>query len=264
MKEVRAAYQDNGFYISKQPVIPLNIVQAALKSMEAVRQGHYDTGISPADPSWTAEEGNDVLCRISMPYFASQAVRDLIEHPALAKFVAEVTGSEVLQAWWNVYFSQPPTMQSETYIGVHQDFAYWTELWDNSDGLFTAWIALNDVRQNSGALHYAAQTNKNRGEHNFFFEGDLNNQIQIVRQAHKGEWREELALLPAGGISIHHGLTYHWSGLNTSSQPIINIAIHLRSEKSKLLKKERKTRYIDQFDKCPVIYGAASLIQDFG
>ena len=259
MREAFVAYQQDGFYISKQPVIPLNVIQAALKSMEAVRQGYYETGISPAKPFWTSIDGNNVLCRISMPHFSSQAVRNLISHPDLAKFVANVTGAEVLQAWWTVYFSKPPTKHDKTCVGAHQDFAYWTDLWDCSDGLFTAWIALDDVRKDSGPLYYATQTHKNGiGKHNFFFEEDIDHQIQEIRNTHKGEWHEEPVILPAGGVSIHHSLTYHWSGLNTSNKPRVGIAIHFRSEKSKVLKKERKTRYIDNLDKCPVIYQVAS------
>ncbi|MGB3652190.1 MAG: phytanoyl-CoA dioxygenase family protein [Rivularia sp. (in: cyanobacteria)] len=263
MRESSTAYQQNGFYISKQPVIPLNVIQAASKSMEVVRTGHYETGISPAEPSWKAIDGDNMLCRISMPHFSSQAVRDLIAHPALAKFVVSVTGTEVLQAWWTVYFSKPPIKQDRTCVGVHQDFAYWSDLWDCSDGLFTAWIALDDVNKDSGPLCYAARTHKNGiGKHNFFFEEDLNHQLQHIRNTHKGEWCEQPVVLPAGGVSIHHSLTYHWSGINTSSKPRVGIAIHFRSEKSKVLKKQGKTRYIDQLSKCPIIYRSTSRNQE--
>ena len=42
-------YQQDGFYICTDPLIPLDLVERAVSGMDAVRAGNYDTGF-PRDP----------------------------------------------------------------------------------------------------------------------------------------------------------------------------------------------------------------------
>ena len=43
----RAAYENDGYLISGGPVLPTEVVAGALKGMDEVRAGRYDTGIPP-------------------------------------------------------------------------------------------------------------------------------------------------------------------------------------------------------------------------
>ena len=62
----------------------------------------------------------------------------------------------------------------------------------------------------------------------------------------------------AGGASFHDALTFHASGVNTSGQPRLSFAIHLRTDKStpKGGRREGLTQFIDDEDRCPIIHKA--------
>ena len=70
-------------------------------------------------------------------------------------------------------------------------------------------------------------------------------------------WEEVPALLPPGGVSFHHNLTYHGSGPNRTPEPRRSFALHLRTEHSRPVDDARKglTQFIDDPAYCPVIYG---------
>ncbi len=63
-------------------------------------------------------------------------------------------------------------------------------------------------------------------------------------------WEEVDAILPPGGASFHHNLTYHGSGPNLSTHMRRSFAIHLRTENSN----EGLAEALDEPAHCPVIY----------
>lgn len=71
-------------------------------------------------------------------------------------------------------------------------------------------------------------------------------------------WEEVEAVLPAGGVSGYDKGTLHGSGPNSSDGPRRSFAIHMRTEESSTVGnlRERLTEYIDDLDRCPVIYGS--------
>ena len=64
--------------------------------------------------------------------------------------------------------------------------------------------------------------------------------------------------MKAGGLSLHHCLTFHGSTANSSGRPRSSLAIHLRTQNSRPVNNERKglARFIDDETICPVIYEA--------
>lgn len=255
----KGRYKADGFWLSPEPIIPADVVTRAVEGMDAIRRGESETGRSTCGGTWRPGDDPNKLCKIEQPQFASRAVMELVSHPALGRAAAVITGASMVQAWWVQLLYKPSTVpddDSNTSIGLHQDRHYWGE-WEEGSELFTAWVALSDVREDCGPMKFV------RGSHQWghleglnFFEQDVDAQREFLQKSGQ-EWEEVTALLPPGGASFHHNLTIHGSGLNYSGHPRRSFAIHLRTQNSRPVggKREGLTSYIDNTELCPVIYG---------
>jgi hypothetical protein len=257
--QVHDRYEADGFVIFDMPMIPADVVQRASGGMDAVRLGDYDTGRPPRPSAWNPGDDPNVLCKIEMPQMASRAILDLVSHRAIGEAAAAATGAQMVQVWWVQLLykpSLPPGVKAKTSVGWHQDRHYWGA-WEEGSELLTAWVALSDVTPVSGPMIFV------RGSHrwgllqgsDFFAQQDIRDNFEIPQ----GEkWEEAPAVLPPGGFSLHHNLTLHGSGPNTSGYPRRSFAIHLRTDKSRPVgdRREGLTEFIDDMSACPVIYKA--------
>lgn len=259
-QQVRASYENEGFYIGEEPVLPAEVVAGALAGMDEVRAGRYDTGTPPQPSVWKPGDDLHKLCKIEMPQIANRAIWNLVSHQALGKLAAMLTGAERVQVWWVQLLYKPPMPTAQApvsnNVGWHQDRYYW-QVWEPDSELFTAWVALDEVRAESGPMRFV------RGSHRWgfieqsdFFGQDLEGQRQALPIPPGQEWNEAQVLLPAGGASFHHCLTLHGSGPNLATKPRRSFAIHMRTEKSRPVEERRAglTSFIDNLQYCPVVY----------
>lgn len=257
--QIEQSYKQNGFYIFDEPVVDKQRVQNALVGMNDVRAGRYDLGKPPEESPWNP--GNDVnlLCKIEQPQLADKATSKLIRSLEIGELVAEATGAQMVQVWWVQLLYKPPVTKNKptaTKVRWHYVWTYWKEFWQDGSELLTAWFALSDVNETSGAMKFAAGTHEwdDMDGGDFYSQQNTADNFKIPPGK---SWDEKPALLPPGGMSIHHKLTVHGSGLNVSSAPRCSFAIHLRTEKSASIngRREDLTKYIDDTAVCPIIYG---------
>jgi ectoine hydroxylase-related dioxygenase (phytanoyl-CoA dioxygenase family) len=254
-------YQQDGFYIASDPVIPTNVVDAAVKGMDAIRAGEYDTGHPPENSPWNPGDDPKTLCKIEMPQLASHAIMNLISHSALGQLAAEVTGAKMIQVWWVQLLYKPvgePEGERITNIGWHQDRHYW-RIWEEGSELFTAWVALSDITPDAGPMRLIPGSHRwglleiDRG----FQKQDLDILRHNITIPEHETWNEVPVLISPGALSLHDSFTLHGSGPNRCNGPRRSFAIHMRTEKSRPVndKREGLARYIGDLSKCPVIYG---------
>jgi ectoine hydroxylase-related dioxygenase (phytanoyl-CoA dioxygenase family) len=162
-----------------------------------------------------------------------------------------------VQLWWvQLLYKPSATPTGAATIGWHQDFHYWRPTWDDDSQLFTAWVALSDVTEETGPMKFV------RGSHRWGLldQSDFFGEFEKMKlEAPEGEESTQAsAVLPPGGVSFHDKLVFHGSGPNVSGAPRRSFAIHLRTEKSSPRDGVRKglTEFIDNTDFCPVIYSA--------
>jgi len=254
------SYVRDGFYISEDSILPEQITEDAVKGMDLVRKGEYDTGQAPNPSPWSPGDNPKALCKIEMPQRANSAIMELIKYPKLGNWVADVVGASWIQVWWVQLLYKPPTsLDAETVnIGWHQDRQYWGA-WEENSELFTAWVAVSDVCLDAGPMRFiqGSHTWGNLDAGDFFGQNldDLRHTIEIPKGV---EWLEKPAVVRPGGVSCHNLHTLHGSGPNTSSNPRRSFAVHLRTEKSapKDDLREGLTEYIDDLSVCPVIFDA--------
>ncbi|GIX06308.1 MAG: hypothetical protein KatS3mg115_0711 [Candidatus Poribacteria bacterium] len=257
MSQARERYSQDGYWIHPDPIFPEELIRRAVAGMDALRRGEYETGVPPEPSPWNPGDDPGRLCKIEQPQKANRAIRELIAYPELGRLAAEVTGARWVQVWWVQLLLKPPTddPSAKTKVGWHQDRQYWG-IWEEGSELFTAWVALSDVGPESGPMRFV------RGSHRWgllgmgdFFGQDLDAQKRALLE--RGlPWEEVVALLPPGGVSFHHCLTYHASTPNLSTAPRRSFAIHMRTERSRPVgdRREGLARFIDDEWVCPVVY----------
>ncbi len=256
-ENAKSRYETDGYLILPQPVIPAELVMRAVEGMDAIRRGEYDTGRPPCSSPWKPGDDPNKLCKIEQPQFASKAVFELVSHPELGRWAAQITGATMVQAWWVQLLYKPPHVgNANTNVGWHQDQSYWG-IWEDGSQLLTAWVAISDVTADSGPMFFAKGSHKwglrNQGD---FFGQDLEAQKRAIAAQCQSEWIEDTAILPPGGVSFHHCLTVHGSGPNTSNLPRRSFAIHLRTQNSRPVsnKREGLSQYIDDPSLCPILF----------
>lgn len=241
------SFADRGYLLSPGPVLPAEVAKLASVGMDEVRAGRYGTGLPPCPSPWNPGDDEDLLCKIENPQRADLAIQ---------RYVAEAVGAQVVQVWWVQLLYKPSTEAGSrgTNVGWHQDFAYWSHNWERPEGLLTAWVALSDVDESSGPMHFVP------GSHKWGFTGggDFFEQDLDAQKAHLSglghAWSEASGALPMGGVSLHHCLTYHGSGPNTSGRPRRSLAVHLRTEQAVPKCREGLTEFLDDPFLNPVIY----------
>jgi ectoine hydroxylase-related dioxygenase (phytanoyl-CoA dioxygenase family) len=255
---VAARYEADGFLLHPEPVIPAPLVCRASDGMDALRRGKYETGVPPQPSFWNPGDDPNKLCKIEMPQLANRAIMEMICHPALGALAAEVTGARWVQVWWVQLLLKPPAGPDggSTNIGWHQDRHYW-QVWEEGSELFTAWVALSDVTAEAGPMRFVRGSHRWGLQASDFYGQDHDRQREAIRVPDGQAWEEVPALLPPGGVSFHHNLTYHGSSPNRTPQPRRSFAIHMRTERSRPVDDARKglTQFIGDPAYCPVIFG---------
>jgi hypothetical protein len=259
--EARPRYEEDGFFLHAEPLLPADLIRRASEGMDALRRGEYETGILPQPSYWNPGDPPGKLVKIEQPQFANRAIMELVSHPALGEAAARLTGASMVQVWWVQLLGKPPlTGEAATNIGWHQDRHYW-RVWEEGSELLTAWVAVSDVAEECGPMRFV------RGSHRWgllegsdFYGQDLAGQKERLLVPEQAAWEEVAAVLPPGGVSFHHCLTLHGSGPNRSTALRRSFAIHMRTENSAPVNGVRAglAAFIDDPARCPIIYGNAT------
>lgn len=155
-----------------------------------------------------------VLQGINM-HKADSAFRQLVTNPSLGRAVCE------LMRWSSVRLAQDQVWVKPVGsppLTFHRDAPYFA--FDPVGEVATVWVALDDMTDGNGPLEYARgshQWGEGRvGSANQFFQPDREILLQSAayREGLDHVQLVSLAGLSAGGVSIHHGRTWHGSGRN--------------------------------------------------
>jgi len=257
----RVQYERDGFFIHETPLIGEDLLRRASDGMDMLRQGKYDTGKPPEPSSWQPGDAPNKFCKIEQPQFANKAIWELVSNPEIGRVAAQITGAQMVQVWWVQLLIKPPLDQAshvKANVGWHQDRNYWN-IWEEGSELFTAWVAVSDVTAEAGPMTFLQGSHHwgHLDEQSDFYGQDLEAQQKNIRISAGHNWEEFQVILPPGGVSFHHCLTFHASGPNISGMPRRSFALHMRTEKSHPVDDNREglVRFIDDPNRCPVVFG---------
>ena len=165
-----------------------------------------------AQRAWYVDGGvkaRTVLRKLDNPHHHRETVRRLAAAPALVDLVEAFIGPGVSVYFSQIFFKPPEGGGPKP---AHQDNFYFGP--NNVEGVVTAWIALDDATLENGCLYFGEGSH--RGPvyaHQAPADEPYNLQLPAAVL-------QRQPMLPApvmrGGVSFHHGNTFHQSGPNLS------------------------------------------------
>ena len=185
-----------------------------------------------AQRDWYLEKrdaNEPALRKLDNPVAHRDAYIQLAMSPTLIQWVERLIGPGVSVFFSQIFFKPPEGGGPKP---VHQDNFYFGP--DDNQGMVTAWIALDEATIENGCLYYGKQTNL----------GPVHEHIAPVGEPFNLQLPEEIAsqhqMSPApvnrGGVSFHHGNTFHQSSANTSSRFRRACAMHFIRNDVRLVK----------------------------
>jgi len=141
--------------------------------------------------------------------------------PAILDAVEGILGPNILIYSVEFFIKEPHTKHVVT---MHQDLTYWG--FGAVDHLLTAWVALSPATPTSGCMDFVRGTHKNAilPHRDSADENNLLSRGQEVQVDVAEDDKVAIELQP-GQMSLHHGLTVHGSGPNTSEDRRIGAVI---------------------------------------
>ena len=145
-------------------------------------------------------------------HIVSPLTYEIAAHPAILDQVEGILGPDILLYSAEYFIKEPRTTHI---VNMHQDLTYWGL--GAIDGLVTAWVALSPATPASGCMDFVKGTHKNAilDHVDTFDENSLLSRGQEVQVDVAAKDKTAIEIHP-GQMSLHHGLTVHGSGPNTS------------------------------------------------
>jgi ectoine hydroxylase-related dioxygenase (phytanoyl-CoA dioxygenase family) len=145
----------------------------------------------------------------------------LAADPRILDVVEGILGPDILVYGAEYFIKEPRTRQI---VSMHQDLTYWGL--GATSGMVTMWLALSPVTRASGCMDFVAGSHKNPilPHEDTFDENNLLSRGQEIKVDVPEADRVPIELQP-GQISLHHGLTIHGSGPNTSDDRRIGFVV---------------------------------------
>ena len=205
-----AQYWTDG-YLFPLPAIPPQEALQARSALEQIEHDWLDAGLPL--PLNTYKRVN---AHVVMP-FAARMARDT----RVLDAVEGLLGPDILIYAAEFFIKEPRTTQI---VSMHQDLTYWGL--GATQGLVTAWIALSPSTPDSGCMDFVRGSHKNPilpHEDTFDENNLLSRGQEIAADVHE---HDKVAIeIHPGQMSLHHGLTIHGSGPNTSDDRRIALVV---------------------------------------
>ncbi|WP_432636274.1 phytanoyl-CoA dioxygenase family protein [Albidovulum sp.] len=209
-------YWEDGYL---HPIRAISPAQAAewRAELEAIERDWLDAGLPLPLNTYKRVNANCVM----------PLAHRIATHPAILDVVEGVLGPDLLIYGVEFFIKEPRTKHR---VSMHQDLTYWGL--GAIDGMVTMWLALSPATRASGCMNFVAGSHRNPilPHEDTFAEDNLLSRGQEVRVEVAPEDRVAIELMP-GEISLHHGLTIHGSGPNTTDDRRIGAVVrYLRPE----------------------------------
>ncbi|WP_439817919.1 phytanoyl-CoA dioxygenase family protein [Zavarzinia sp. CC-PAN008] len=226
-----ARFDRDGFLILRNFLDRAQAARLAAR-FEGLFAGHFPTGLHPDEWNWRAtRDPPDRTRQICNGWKSDPAVAAAVLSPAVGQASAQLgrwPGARIAQD--NVLWKPPGAKP----LGFHQDDSYID--WVQPAAYVTCWMALDDTSAAGGTIEYV------RGSHRWGL-------FPPIAQFHApDDYRKELAEaaaqvgqvpeivhveVPAGGCALHHGATWHGSGVNRGSSPRRSVVAHCISSEAR-------------------------------
>ena len=191
-------------------------------------EGIYDKGSPPDCFNWKPGGDPIQVRKLDNCWKADRTIAAAVLSERLGYISAQLIGAPSIRMWHDQFLHKPA--RGGKVVTYHQDWAYWQAI--DVCKTVTCWIALDDVRADSGPMVFLQGSHK----HGLFPlpKGISGDDVQFPVLPAGMKCKEVPVIIPAGHVSFHHGLTLHGSGHNTSSNTRRAMVSHLMSGECRL------------------------------
>lgn len=214
-----AVFQETG-HLTVPDVLTHDQVSGALADIE-LWSAEFVAELGDDRRQWYLEDGGSspILRKLDNPAYHRSFFRTLAQDSELVTMVEQLIGKGT-SVFFSQVFCKPPEVGGPK--PVHQDNFYFGP--DNPDATLTVWIALDDATVENGCLFYADGSHKGSlYAHTAPPDEPFNLQIAP-------EFTDAFPMTPApvsaGGVSFHHGGTWHQSSANNSQRARRAVVFH--------------------------------------
>ena len=231
-------------------------VECARNALWDVIQGQYETGVQPENRFWNVGDDPKSIIKIDKPHLCNEQIWSLITDVDFGKWLADAVGAKKIQVWHSQSVWKPAGGGQKGNAGWHRDIQYWP-FW-KPNGVFTAWIALSDVIEESGPVRYIRGSNEWENIPGMdFFDKNIASQNRILERTHDG-FKVISTNIKKGQINIHTSRVYHSSGPNISKDPRVGMVVHFCTDMAERIPiSGENSDYLDRIENksiCPIIY----------
>jgi ectoine hydroxylase-related dioxygenase (phytanoyl-CoA dioxygenase family) len=208
---------DLGFYrhqghVTVNGVFPPATMDAVTRDIEQWGED-FLADLPQGQRAWYLDGGvtaRQVLRKLDNPHAHREPVRQLARDPRLVGEVEAILGAGVSVYFSQIFFKAPEGGGPKP---AHQDNFYFGPT--DIEGVVTAWIALDDATLENGCLYFGDGSNTGPVYPHFAPEGEPFN-LQLPAAILE---RQPMSPAPVrkGGVSFHHGNTFHQSAANRST-----------------------------------------------
>ncbi|MBB6673431.1 phytanoyl-CoA dioxygenase family protein [Cohnella nanjingensis] len=226
--EDKRRYREDGYWISPK-LLDDEGINRLRRAHDRIWEGDFDGDGYPLDNAYAKGGDRKKLRQFNNGWWINDNVRAVVTDPAIGKLAADLLETDEVRLWHDQVIWKPGT-EGETSavgnVGWHQDFAYWQCL--STDNVVTVWIALQDTDLSNGGMMTILGSHKWGliKDSDTFYETNMD-ALRAKYESEGRSWVEEPCILKAGQASFHHGLTFHGSGPNLSSEPRLSVVAHL-------------------------------------
>jgi ectoine hydroxylase-related dioxygenase (phytanoyl-CoA dioxygenase family) len=205
-----AVYRHTG-HLTVPGLLDADAVQALIDDVQQWGEA-FLADLPEAQGAWYVDGGvkaQSVLRKLDNPHHHRERVRELARHPALVEQVESIIGRGVSVYFSQIFFKPPEGGGPKP---AHQDNFYFGP--NDEEGVVTAWVALDNATLENGCLHFGEGTNHGPVYAHEAPPGEPYN-LQLPAALLARQPRSP-APVRRGGVSFHHGNTFHQSAANLS------------------------------------------------
>ena len=206
----RAFYRHQG-HLTVNRVFSADEMDTVVRDIEAWGES-FLADLPPDQRAWYIDAGvksRAVLRKLDNPHAHRDAVQALARDPRLVGLVEGFVGPGVSVYFSQIFFKPPEGGGPKP---AHQDNFYFGPT--DPEGVVTAWIALDDATLDNGCLYFGDGTNLGPVYPHHAPPGEPYN-LQLAADT-LAKQPMQPAPVRKGGVSFHHGNTFHQSGPNHS------------------------------------------------
>jgi len=223
-----AFYRENGFWVAPK-LFSEEELEEFRSHFYQILEGKYETGIAPAGRNSEPNEIQKGIVKITNCLWSDSKLSQLILNQDVGKLASSLSGHNTIRYWRDHLWYKPPDTGSKGNVGWHQDYFYWQSA--EPAEIITAWVALDDVTEDSGCLEFVPGSHK----WGLYQEGNLYEQDseKLQKQLEKATGRNFDSVtcpMVAGAVSFHNCLTFHGSHENQSPRPRLSFSIRMFGE----------------------------------